>query len=214
MSGEAVIRLLVADDHPIIVTAIETLLQDSDYRVVAQVRRGDEVAAAVETAAPDMLVLDERMPGRNGLDVYRDLRSAGRREPAVLLSGTIDDKRALEAMDSGIEGILLKHSAPDQLLQCLDHVREGRRWIDQALLQNALAQARGKSEDRDRFSVLTPREYDVVKLLAQNLRTRDVATRLGISGGTVKVHLHNIYEKLGVTGRSQLILYATKHGLA
>src|SRR6185436_17605563 len=147
------IRLLVADDHPIIVTAIETLLRGSDYEVVVHVRRGDEVAAAVESAAPDMLILDEQMPGKCGLEVFRELRSAGCLEPVILFAGTIDDRRALEAMDSGIEGILLKHSPPDQLLQCLDRIREGHRWIDQALLQNALEQARGKSDDRDRFSV-------------------------------------------------------------
>lgn len=208
------IRLLVADDHPIIVTAVETLLRDSDYEVVVHVRRGDEVAAAVESAAPDMLILDERMPGKNGLDVFRELRGAGCLKPTVLLSGTIDDKRALEAMDSGIEGILLKHSAPDQLLQCLDHIREGQRWIDQDLLQRALEQARGKSGDLDRFSVLTAREYDVVKLLAQNMRTRDVAERLGISGGTVKVHLHNIYEKLGLNSRVDLAFLLRDTGLA
>src|SRR4249919_311733 len=101
------IRLLVADDHPIIVTAVETLLRGSDYEVAVHVRRGDEVAAAVESAAPDLLVLDDRMPGANGLEVFRDLRGAGCVKPMALLTGTMDDKRALEAMDSGVEGILL-----------------------------------------------------------------------------------------------------------
>jgi DNA-binding CsgD family transcriptional regulator len=84
----------------------------------------------------------------------------------------------------------------------------------EALLQRALEQARGKADDRDRFSVLTAREYDVVKLLAQNVRTRDVAERLGISGGTVKVHLHNIYEKLGLNTRVDLAFLLRDSGLA
>src|SRR5258707_571295 len=107
----AMIRLLVADDHPIVVAGIEWLLRGSDYEVILHVHRGDEVAAALDGAAPDIVILDEHMPGRYGLDVFHELRSNGFDKPIVLFAGTLNDQRALEAMDSGINGILLKHSA-------------------------------------------------------------------------------------------------------
>ena len=207
------VRILLADDHPIIVAGVEALLRASDYEMVDNVRSGSAVLEAVEKTDPDMVILDERMPGMAGLEVFRALRSKGYDRPIILLTGSISDQRAIEAMDAGMNGIILKHAAADQLLLCLDEVRQGRRWIDQGLLQRALDRARGREEKLELFTMLTAREHEIVKLFAENLRNRDISARLGISEGTVKVHLHNIYEKLGLSNRMDLTMLIRDSGL-
>jgi len=208
------VRLLVADDHPIVVEGIRSLLRETAFEVIADVRDGTEVAPAVEAFDPEMLILGERLPGRAGLDVFREMRGKGYLRPIILFTGTISDQRAIDAMDAGVNGIVLKHSAPDHLLQCLEEVRNGHRWIDQSLLQRALDRVRGKEEKLGLFDSLTARENEIVTLVFDNLRNQEIASRLGISGGTVKVHLHNIYVKLGLSNRMDLLLLIRDSGAA
>jgi two-component system nitrate/nitrite response regulator NarL len=208
------IRILLADDHPIIVAGVEALLRGSDYELAHHVRNGDDVLAAVKTIDPDIVILDERMPGKTGLDVFSEIRRTGDERPIILLTGSIGDQRALDAMDAGINGIVLKHTASDQLLQCLDEVRQGGRWIDQSLLQRALDRARGRKEKLGLFDQLTAREREIVTLVAENLRNQEIAARLDISEGTVKVHLHNIYNRLGLSNRLDLVLLIRDSGLS
>ena len=200
------IRLLLADDHPIIFSGVEAMLRGSDYEIARYVRDGAEVVAAVEAEDPDMVILDERLPGKAGLDLFKELRAKGDGRPVVLLTGTIGDRRAIDAINAGINGLVLKHDAPDTLLTCLQEVRRGGRWIDQKLLQRALDRATGKGAEDSPFAALTPRERSIVELAAENVRNQEIAARLGISEGTVKVHLHNIYDKLGLSNRTELVL--------
>ena len=207
-------RLLIADDHPIIIAGLKTLLRDSHYEVVHEVHDGDEVAAAIEAAAPDIVILDESMPHKNGVDVYVALRAGGNDVPVVLLTGNISEERALEAIEAGVNGLVLKHTAPDQLVHCLDEVRHGRRWIDQGLLQRALGKALERKEKAAFLATLSPREQEIVRLLAAELRSSEIAERLGISLGTVKVHLHNVYGKLGLADRADLMQLIRDSGIA
>lgn len=200
------IRLLLADDHPIIFSGLEALLRGTDYRIVHYVRDGAEVLASVAAEDPDIAIFDERLPGKHGVDLFKELRASGDCRPVVLLTGTIADRRAVEAIDAGVNGLVLKHDAPDSLIACLDEVRHGGRWIDRKLLQRALDHATGKELDGSPFERLTPREQEIVRLAGENLRNQDIAARLKISEGTVKVHLHNVYEKLGLTNRTDLVM--------
>ncbi|HET9428152.1 MAG TPA: response regulator transcription factor [Allosphingosinicella sp.] len=208
------IRILLADDHPIIFSGVEALLRGSDYRIVRYVRDGSEVLAAIEAENPDIVILDERLPNRHGLDLFFELRGNGDQRPVVILTGSMSDRRAVEAIDGGVNGLVLKHAAPENLLTCLDEVRSGGRWIEQKLLQRALDRATGRELDGSPFARLTPREQAIVRLAADNLRNQEIGARLGISEGTVKVHLHNVYEKLGLTNRIDLLMLIRDSGIS
>ena len=207
------IRILLADDHPIIFSGVDALLRGTDYKIVRYIRDGAEVPAAIEREKPDLVILDERLPNRMGLELVQDLRQTGFTRPIIILTGSMSDRRAVEAIDAGVNGLVLKHSAPDNLLICLEEVRNGGRWIDQKLLQRALDRATGRELDGSPFAKLTPREQAIVRLAADNLRNQEIGNRLGISEGTVKVHLHNVYEKLGLTNRIDLLMLIRDSGL-
>jgi two-component system nitrate/nitrite response regulator NarP len=202
-------RVLLADDHPIMLSGIEAILRDTEFSVVAKVTNGAAVLEALPSARPEILILDVQMPERTGLDILRTLRGRGDQRPIVLLTASLDDNGLLEAIQLGVNGIILKDGAQSLLLRCLDDVRNGRRWIEKSLLERALAISMGGgAEPRDGLGTLSKRERAIVGLVSQGMRNRDVASELGITEGTVKVYLHRIYEKLGVTNRTELAIYA------
>ncbi len=155
-----------------------------------------------------MLLMDVMMPMRSGIDVARTLRAQGNPIPVSLLTASLDDHQLAEALDLGIEGIVLKESAQSRLLECLQVVRDGGRWIEPTLAERALAIAHEPSRAPTFIDLLSPREWDVVALVALGLPNREIATRLGITEGTIKVYLHRIYEKTGVHNRTELAVAA------
>ena len=202
-------RILIADDHPIMLSGLEAILRGSEYKLVAKVADGAAVLDALADAQPDILLLDVQMPVRTGMDVLRTLRSRGDTRPVVLLTAHLDDSNLVEAIQLGVNGILLKDGAQGQLLTCLDSVRAGQRWIEKSLLERALdLSMSGAAERKEPFADLTPKEREVVGLVSQGLRNRNIASELGITEGTVKVYLHRIYEKVGVSNRTELALAA------
>jgi DNA-binding NarL/FixJ family response regulator len=209
------IRLALTDDHPIVLHGLERLFADSaDFDVVACCRTADAALAAVRGGAVDVLLLDLRMPDRNGLDVMRAI--AGEQLPVrtIILTAAADDEQILEAVRLGAAGVVLKESAPDALLDCVRRVYAGERWLDEQMVDRAAARVSARLEAAAAASrLLTPRELEIVRMIGQGLRNRAIGERLSISEGTVKIHLHNIYEKLGVDGRLALMLCAQEKGL-
>jgi two-component system nitrate/nitrite response regulator NarP len=203
-----VTRLLIADDHPFVISGLRAVLADSDYVVVAAAASGAAALEALPAARPDILLLDVRMAGQGGLDVLRTLRSRGDQRPVVLLTASLDDSRLIEALRLNVDGIVLKDTAQDVLIRCLDEVSAGRRWIDHSLLHRALDIQTASGAQIDAFAALTLRERAIVGLVVQGLRNREIGNELGIAEGTVKAHLHRIYEKLGVSDRTDLVLRA------
>lgn len=200
-------RVLVADDHPIMLSGIEAVLRDTAYQVVATAADGDAVFEALPDAQPDILILDVKMPRQSGIDVLRTLRREGDTRPVVLLTADLSDQALLEAVELGVNGIIMKEGAHGLLTTCLDHVSNGRRWIDRDVMDRALnLKVRGREEDR--LARLSNREKQISWLVAQGRRNRDIAAELGITEGTVKVRLHKIYEKLGVSSRTELAILA------
>jgi two-component system, NarL family, nitrate/nitrite response regulator NarL len=206
-------RLLIADDHPFIIAGLEAILRDSSYEIVAKASDGDEAMALIEQVKTDILLLDVAMPKRSGIEILRSLRSNGDQRPVVLLTASLDDYGLLRALDFGANGILLKEGAQDLLFECLDAVLAGRRWIQPALLDRE-AVLRSRSSGGGPMAVLAPRERAISGLVAQGLRNREVAHELSMTEGTVKVYLHRIYDKLGVTNRTELALFVRDAGLS
>jgi two-component system nitrate/nitrite response regulator NarP len=197
-------RILLADDHPMIGAALDVLLRGSDYELVARAGTGGDAIAQVQREKPDLLLLDVNMPDRSGLDVLRELRENRRAPAVVLLTAGMDDSQLLMADSLAPEGIVLKTSDPALLLDCMDKVRKGERWVDPEIADR-IAHVK---ERVARAPSLTPRERELVELVRQGLRNRDIGAKLGVTEGTVKVYLHGIFDKLGVDNRTELAMRA------
>ena len=209
------IRLVLADDHPIVLQGLRRLFeQQPDFDVVACCGDADGALAAVAAQPVDVLVLDYRMPGKNGLDILRTLAATRNPCRTVILTAAIRDDEVVEAIELGLRGLVLKESAPDVLVECVRAVHAGQQWIERETLTRAFGRVlRRQSAERTPGSSLTRREIAIIKLVAEGLRNKEVAERLSISEGTVKIHLHHIYDKLGVDGRLELLLAAQQRGL-
>jgi two-component system nitrate/nitrite response regulator NarP len=198
-------RVLLADDHPMIASALEMLLRDTDYELVGRARSGKEALAQIDEVKPDLVLLDVNMPDGSGIDVLRKLRKAGEERPIVLLTAGLDDPQLIAADDLEPNGVVLKTSDPALLLECMDQVLEGKIWIDPEIVDRTNAARQRVSS----LPPLTPRERELVDLVRQGLRNRDIAARLGVTEGTVKVYLHSIFDKVGVGSRTELAIRAS-----
>ena len=199
-------RVLIADDHPIILSGAEAMLRGSRFELVAKLANGSAVLAAMDDVDPDLMILDVQMPECSGLDVLRTLRGRGDARPVILLTAQIDYASAAEAVSLGVNGIVLKDTAAETLMDCIEAVSRGESWIDQNALRPPLDAAR--HGDPAPLGSLSPRELGVAELVVQGMRNREIASALGITEGTVKVHLYRVYEKLGVSSRTELLIRA------
>jgi len=155
---------------------------------------------------PDILLLDLQMPGGTGMDVLRRVRSDGQKLRVVLLTAAIDDASLIEARSLKVQGMVLKNSDPAYLLDCLERVSKGGRWQDPELVERTKRISQ-MFADRD-GPALSPRERELINLVRQGLRNREIAEKLGVTEGTIKVYLHNVFEKLGVGSRTELAIRA------
>lgn len=201
-------RILVADDHPVVLSGIEAILRDTPYQVVGTAATGSAALEALPTLRPDIVILDVRMPDQSGIDVVRTMRSRSDDRPIVLLTASLTDQLLIEAIELGVQGIVLKEGAQHLLVRCLDEVTAGKKWIARELLQQALALKMGDGGPAAGLRSLTPRERAISAQVARGKRNREIAEALGISEGTVKIHLHRVYEKLGVANRTELAVLA------
>ena len=202
-------RVLLADDHPLMLSGIEAMLRGTNYEVVAKARDGAAALEMLPAVRADVLVLDLKMPERSGLDVLRTLRARGDQRPIVILTADLDDQSLMEAILLGVNGIILKEGAENLIVTCLDNVSRGERWIERSVLQRALdITMRNGAEPKGPLGSLAPRERAISRLVGSGLRNREIAEELGLTEGTVKVCLHRIYEKLEISNRTELAMLA------
>ncbi|HVF37612.1 MAG TPA: response regulator transcription factor [Sphingomicrobium sp.] len=199
-------RILLADDHPMIRTALEVLLRDTAHQIIGMASTGTEALREIGKLLPDILLLDLNMPGGGGMDVLRRLRSEGNKLRIILLTAGIDDSSLLEARALKVQGMVLKNSDPAYLLDCLDRVARGRSWVDPELNARCKQlEAMMASGDRP---ALAPRERQLIAYVRKGLRNREIAEQLGVTEGTVKAYLHALFEKVGVGNRTELAIRA------
>lgn len=208
------VRLVLADDHPIVLHGLKQLFERHDgFDVVALCPDAGLTIDAVRARRPDLLVLDLRMPERNGFDVLRTLANESLTCRTILLTASITEAEVVEAVKLGVFGVVLKESSPDTLMECVRRVSRGEQWIDPGTLTRAFNVLAHQGDPSEARQPLTAREVEIVRMIAQGSRNKTIAERLSISQGTVKVHLHNIYGKLGVDGRLALLVRAQDQGL-
>ena len=208
------IRLILADDHRIILEGLEQLFRrEKDFEVIGTATNGEDALAAVRTKKPDVLVLDINMPKGNGLWVLKNVHTEKLKTRVVLLTASLDDDEVLEAMQSGVSGLVLKEAAAVNLVDTVRRVQRGERALEPMLVSRALDRLSQREEAKKIVEVLSKRETEIVKMVAAGLRNKEIALKLSIGEGTVKTHLHTIYEKLGVHGRVELAMYALERGI-
>lgn len=197
-------RVLLADDHPMIAAALDVLLRGTAYEIVGRAHTGATTLDQIERLQPDLVLLDVHMPGKSGIDVLRRMRRERSTRAVILLTAGMDDSQLMAAAELDPEGIVLKTSDLALLLECMDSVGEGRRWVDPEISERIKTIKARKASGPS----LTARERELVELVSRGLRNRDIAAELGVTEGTVKVYLHGIFDKFGVDNRTELAMRA------
>lgn len=216
----APIRVLIADDHPVVRVGLRNMLQaDPHIRVVGEARDGMEALELSRNLDPDILLLDLAMPNVAGMDALREITSGdlNTKTRTIVLTGLIDKRQVLEALQLGARGVVLKDAAVEHLTECIRAVMQGQYWLEGKPVQNLVQvlrdlTAQTASPPRKTFG-LTARELEVVTLITEGCTNKDIAKTFGISEETVKRHLTNIFNKLGVGNRLELALFALNHNL-
>jgi DNA-binding NarL/FixJ family response regulator len=220
------IRLLIADDHPIVRDGLKKLLLlEEDFEVVGEATDGRDVLEKVRELDPDIVLLDLRMPNLDGLGALQALPQVNKRTRVIILTASEDKNEFVQAMKLGCSGIVLKQTAPELIVKSIRKVHSGEIWLDShttaAVMRqfstglegsNGAGQSNGGGKGRER-SPLSAREREIVALVAQGYKNKEMAEKMFISEQTVKNHLHNIFDKLGVSDRLELALYAIHKGL-
>ncbi|WP_309089106.1 response regulator transcription factor [Phenylobacterium sp.] len=205
--------IIVADDHPVVLNGVRSLVASaSDFEVVAAHSDGAAALEAIRALSPDLALLDVSMPKKTGTEVLSAVAEEGLATRIVLLTASATDEQIRAAVALGVWGLLMKDAAADMLLDCLRVVASGRRWLFGAEVLAALEREAARAQSAGRLSVLTPRERQLVELVAEGLPNKLIARELGLTEGTVKIHLHNVYQKLGVNNRTTLAALAFRHG--
>ncbi|MGA3261782.1 MAG: response regulator transcription factor, partial [Bryobacteraceae bacterium] len=209
------IRIVVADDHPIFRDGLCKLLAlEDDFEVVAQAQDGRQVLEVLHQLEPDILLLDLKMPGLDGLQTLQRLQVAKGKTRVIVLTASDDKNEFVQAMKLGTSGIVLKQTATDQLIKSIRKVHAGEIWLDShttaAVIRQFVANedaapppqplSGAPPRERER-SPLSQREREIVALVAQGFKNKEMAEKMFISEQTVKNHLHNIFDKLGVSDR-------------
>jgi DNA-binding NarL/FixJ family response regulator len=203
--------LVVADDHPMLLDGIGGLLTAAGHDVKARCLDGQEALDAIKLHQPDIAILDIHMPNLSGLDLLRMARRDRWTTRVVILTASLDPQPIMEALHLRADGVILKGAGGDIMLKCLERVMEGEQWLDRDAMHQIVDQL-GKPVDRP--LELTPRETEVARLVSLGSRNKEIARELDISEGTVKMHLHNLYEKLNVSSRTELAILVRDKGLS
>ncbi len=210
------IRILVADDHAIFRDGLRKLLEVADdVQIVGEASNGVECVKMLAKLKPDILLLVLRMPEKDGLGVLEEVNFDSLPTRVIVLTAAEDDRDVVRAMRLGARGVVLKQSASDLLLKSIRKVADGEIWLDNRMTAEVIDAFKKSSESGQRREkpLLSDREKEIVQLVAQGFRNREIGEKLFISEQTVKNHLHNIFDKLGVSDRLELALYAIHHRL-
>jgi DNA-binding NarL/FixJ family response regulator len=203
-------RVLVADDHAIMVQGLGRLLE-GEAEIVATASDGQQLVERARQHRPDIIVSDINMPGMSGLDAMRRLKADGLRSKFIFLTLHTDSRLASEAMRAGASGYLLKHAAAEELIEAIHAVMAGHTYLTPLMTRDVLW-AIGEP-DGVQSPALTPRQLDVLRLIAQGKRMKEIASELNISVRTVETHKQDLLQTLSLETTADLIKFAVRQGL-
>lgn len=211
----AAITLVLADHHPLTLSGLCQLFERVDgCAVLAACADAETALEAVRKYSPAVVVLDSDLPLNGAFMVLHEVRQERLSTQVVLLATALDNHQVLDAIRLGARGVVLKEMSPEMLVRCVRRVNAGELCLEQEAVGPALTRlVKAEGAIRQAGRGLTPRETEIVRLAIRGMPSKEIAQRLAVRHGTVKVHLHNIYDKLQVDGRLGLILFARRQGL-
>jgi DNA-binding NarL/FixJ family response regulator len=213
------VRILIADDHPIFRDGLKRLLEsERDFKVVGEACNGVEAVKMVRQLKPEILLLDLAMPQRPGLEALREMSADATSVRVILLTAAAEKDQIVEALQLGARGVVLKDSATQILLKSIHAVMNGEYWVGRESVSNLVQYLRGlvgssTNAARQRRYGLTPRELEIVSAVVAGYANKEIAEHFKISEDTVKHHLSNIFDKVGVSTRLELALFAVNQAL-
>ena len=215
------VQILIVDDHSVIRAGLRLLIETDDkFGVCGEAGNCGEATSAAESSQPDLILLDIDLNGENSLQCLPALLRAAPSARVLVLTGLNDAGVHAQALKAGAMGLVLKEKAADVLLKAIDKVNQGEVWFDRTTMGSVLAQMSrgggraGEDPEGAKITSLTDREREVVALIGEGLRNKQIAERLFISETTVRHHLTSVFDKLGVADRLELVIYAYRHNLA
>ena len=210
-------RVIMIDDHALFRVGLQGLLEQRGIEVIAAVAEGSEGLQLAEKMQPDIILLDLRMPDMNGLEVLQEIKKRAIKIPVVMLTTSNEEQDLVEALRNGAQGYLLKDMEPDELVGALRDIEKGKNVVAQGLTDVLARMVQGDPIEEKKketpFSALTPRELEILCLLADGQSNKVIARNLGISDGTVKLHVKAILRKLEVHSRVEAAVIAVVQGL-
>jgi two-component system nitrate/nitrite response regulator NarL len=212
-------RILIADDHPIFRDGLKRLLEsEGDCKVIGEACDGDEAVKMVRQLKPEIMLLDLAMPRRSGLEALREMSTDASPVRVILLTAAAEKEQIVEALQLGARGVVLKDSATQILLKSIRAVMNGEYWVGRESVSNLVQYLRGligssNNAARQRRYGLTPRELEIVSAVVAGYANKEIAEHFKISEDTVKHHLSNIFDKVGVSTRLELALFAVNQAL-
>jgi two-component system, NarL family, nitrate/nitrite response regulator NarL len=210
-------RVILIDDHTLFREGLESLLSRREIEVIASMGDGEEGMNLIQTLNPDIVLLDMRMPRINGLAILEQLKIQGVKMPIAILTTSSEERDLVESLRSGARGYLLKDMDPDSLVVALRDIVDGKTIVAPTLIPTLTKVVQGNftelDEENSPFEHLTPRETEILALLAEGQSNKLIARNLGISDGTVKLHVKAILRKLDVQSRVGAAVLAVEHGM-
>lgn len=209
------VTLVAADPHPLSLLGLAQLLNsEPNLTLLASCTTAAETVQAVLKHQPDLLVIDIKLPDRNGLELINELKNSSLDVKIVILTTAMDEDQTIEALRFGVKGVVLKSMPAHLLVQCLQKVATGGLWMEKESIGHAFEKMLHREAGMRRLAtILTARETEVMRCVASGLSNQQIGEELIVREGTVKIHVHNIYRKLGIKNRVDLTLYAQKRGL-
>jgi two-component system, NarL family, response regulator NreC len=213
----SLVRIIIADDHPFMRTGLRHVLEEHpEFRVVGEAADGREAVQMVGEENPDVAILDIGMPNLNGIEAARQICASAPRVAIIVLSMHSDEAYVLRALKAGARAYLLKQSAESDLIAAVKAVNQGKSFFSPAISQMLLEEYMRQIRDRDvedSYELLTPREREILQMVAEGNSNKDIANRLNLSLYTVETHRSNMMEKLSLHSVPELILYAVRKGV-
>lgn len=208
------IRVMIADDHSLIREGLKQLLEfDGSIEIVGEASNGIDCLEKLEECHPEVLLLDINMPEKNGIEVLKQMKADNLQTKVLILTVHNEMNYLMEAVDIGVDGYILKDSESSELKKAIRAVKNGENYIQPSLIPALNSQLLSRDTDKDKISLLTNREQEVLVQVANGMFNKEIATNLNISERTVKNHISNIFKKIDVSDRTQAAVFAIKNNI-
>ncbi|NSW52528.1 MAG: response regulator transcription factor [Anaerolineae bacterium] len=210
------IRILIVDDHAVVRKGLSAILEtEPDLTVVGEAENGNQAVWKARSLKPDVILMDLVMPEKDGIEAIKEIKKEDAKANILVITSFAEDEKVFPAIKAGALGYLLKDSSPDELIQAIHEIYQGKASLHPTIARKLIQELKEeKPEEEPAEQVLTSREVEVLNLIAHGLSNQEIANQLMVGETTVRFHVSNILSKLHLANRTQAVLYALKEGYA